>query len=109
MKTSKCAVHINWKTPQLPSVLSQAGADLVKTITCIILTSGIDYTNSILYGSNDYDLKKLLRLQNTAARLIKGAKKNDHIMPILEELHWLPIRYRIQFKILLLVYKVFMD
>ena len=45
------------------------------------------------------------RLQNTAARLIKGAKKNDHIIPILEELHWLPIRYRIQFKILLLVYK----
>ena len=59
----------------------------------------------ILYGSTDYDLNKLQRLQNTAARLIKGAKKNDHIMPILEELHWLPIRYRMQFKILLLVYK----
>lgn len=59
----------------------------------------------ILYGSTDYDPNKLQRLQNTAARLIKGAKKNDHIMPVLEELHWLPIRYRIQFKILLLVYK----
>ena len=36
MKTSQCAPHIiNWKTPQLPSVLSQAGADVVKTITGI--------------------------------------------------------------------------
>ena len=69
------------------------------------MTSRIDYTNSILYGSTDYDLNKLQRLQNTAAPLIKDAKKNDHIMPILEELHWLPIRYRIQFKILLLVHK----
>ena len=69
------------------------------------MTSRIDYTNSILYGSTDYGLNKLQRLHNTAARLIKGAKKNDHIMSILEERHWLPIRYRIQFKILLLVYK----
>ena len=30
MKTSQCAAHINWKTPQLSSVLSQAGADVVK-------------------------------------------------------------------------------
>ena len=52
-----------------------------------------------------WPVNKLQRLQNTAARLLKAAKKNDRIMPILEELHWLPIRYRIQFKILLLVHK----
>ena len=80
-------------------------ADSLKRLVNTLVTSRIDYTNSILYGSTDYDLNKLQRLQNTAARLIKGAKKNDHIIPILEELHWLPIRYRIQFKILLLVYK----
>ena len=80
-------------------------ADSLKRLVNTLVTSRIDYTNSILYGSTDYDLNKLQRLQNTAARLIKGAKKNDHIMPVLEELHWLPIRYRIQFKILLLVYK----
>ena len=80
-------------------------ADSFKRLVNTLVTSRIDYTNSILYGSTDYDLNKLQRLQNTAARLIKGAKKNDHIMPILEEIHWLPIRYRIQFKILLLVYK----
>ena len=79
-------------------------ADNLERLVNTLVTSRIDYTNSILYGSTDYDMNKLQRLQNTAARLINGAK-NDHIMPILEELHWLPIRYRIQYKILLLVYK----
>ena len=41
MKTFQCAAHINWKTPQLPSILSYAGADVVKTIT----------SNSIYHGS----------------------------------------------------------
>ena len=80
-------------------------ADSLKRLVNTLVTSRIDYTNSIPYGSTDYDLNKLQCLQNTAACLIKGAKKNDHIVPILEELHWLPIRYRIQFKILFLVYK----
>ena len=80
-------------------------ADSLKPLVNTLVTCRIDYTNSILYGSTDYDLNKLQRFQNTAARLIKGTKKNDHIMPILEELYWLPIRYRIQFKILLLAYK----
>ena len=51
------------------------------------MTSCMDYTNSILYDSIDYDLNKLECLKNTPACLIKGMKKNDHIMPILEELH----------------------
>jgi hypothetical protein len=47
----------------------------------------------------------LQRVQNVAARFITGKKKSDHITPALKELHWLPIKYRINFKIILLVYK----
>ena len=36
MKASQCAAHNNWKTPQLPSVLSLVGADVVKTITSLL-------------------------------------------------------------------------
>ena len=43
-----------------------------------------------------------------AARLISLTKKRDHITPILrDQLHWLPVDQRIQFKILLLTYKAF--
>ena len=45
------------------------------------------------------------RVQNTTARLIVGARQFDHMMPILKDLHWLPIPARLEFKILLLTYK----
>ena len=48
---------------------------------------------------------KLQRVQNNAARVITLTKKHDHITPVLKELHWLPVRKRIEFKILLLAYK----
>ena len=51
------------------------------------------------------DLNKLQRLQNWAAKFILCAKKQDHATPFLKELHWLPIKDRIHFKILLFVFK----
>ena len=44
-------------------------------------------------------------IQNAAARLLTRTKKRDHITPILKSLHWLPVHFRIDFKVLLLVYK----
>ncbi len=44
-------------------------------------------------------------LQNAAARLLTGSRKQDHMTPILCTLHWLPVRYRIDYKILLFVCK----
>ena len=50
-------------------------------------------------------LKKLQYVQNTAARIVTQTRKFDHITPVLFDLHWLPVSYRIVFKILLLVFK----
>ena len=51
------------------------------------------------------ELSKLQRIQNTAARLVARVKKSDHISPVLRNLHWLPVRSRIIFKILLITFK----
>ena len=69
------------------------------------LSAKLDYCNSLLYGLPDSYIRLLQRAQNSAARLITQTKKMDHITPILRQLHWLPVIYRIQFKILLLTYK----
>ena len=50
-------------------------------------------------------LNLLQRAKNSAARLITRTKKFDHITPVLQQLHWLPVIYRIKFKILLITYK----
>jgi hypothetical protein len=65
----------------------------------------LDQCNSLFYGLPESQLNKLQRIQNSAARLVTLSRKHDHITPILQELHWLPIRYRIMYKILLLTYK----
>ena len=43
---------------------------------------------------------------NASARLIFCTPKHCHITPLLQQLHWLPIRLRIEFKILLITFKV---
>ncbi len=65
--------------------------------------------NSALAGLPDCDLRKLQCVQNAAARLITRTKKHDHITPILIELHWLPVKQRILFKILCLIYRALND
>ncbi len=44
-------------------------------------------------------------VQNAAARVLMGARKSEHITPILQSLHWLHVCYMINFKVLLLVFK----
>ena len=70
-----------------------------------MITCRIDYCNSLLCGLPDNSLNKLQRVQNAAARLITGTAKFSHITPVLRTLHWLPIKQRVQFKMLILVFK----
>ena len=69
------------------------------------VTSKLDYCNSLLYGLPKFLIATLQSVQNSAARLVCMTRKFDHITPTLIDLRWLPIRHRIFFKILLLVYK----
>ena len=70
------------------------------------VSSKLDYCNSILLGLSSYELEKLQRLQNTAARLTVTTKKSAHVTQVLKSLYWLPVKERIIFKILLVTYKI---
>lgn len=59
--------------------------------------------NALLYNINSTYIMKLQRVQNTVAHIITRTGKHEHIQPILFDLHWLPVMYRVQYK--LYVYK----
>lgn len=69
------------------------------------ITSQLDYCNALYYGLHQSSLHRLQMVQNAAAHLLTRKKQHDHIPPVLASLHWLPVIFRIQFKILLLDFK----
>ena len=69
------------------------------------ISSRLDYCNSLLYGIPEYQTMKLQRVMNACARLIYRAH-NCPITPLLAELHWLPVRSRIHYKIILITFKI---
>ena len=78
---------------------------LVHTLVMVRL----DYCNVFLCGVREHVIRQLERLQRQAARVVCKKYKNDHISvtELMWGLYWLLIRARIQYKILLLVYKAF--
>ena len=69
-----------------------------------LVHSHIDYCNSLLVGLPKYLINKLQMVQNTAARVLCNVGKYEHITPTLKKLHWLPVPYRIKFKICLITF-----
>ena len=70
-----------------------------------LVSSKLDYCNSLYNGISQANLNKIQRIQNTLARVVTNTSKFEHITPILKKLHWLPIKQRIDYKLCLLTYK----
>ena len=82
--------------------LSLSNATLVANA---LVTSRLDYCNSLYRSLSRADLKKLQCIQNSLARIVTKHSRYSHITPVLRSLHWLPIQYRSMFKTAMLVYK----
>ena len=78
-----------------------------KTLVHVLVMSHLDHCNSLLYGLPDYLIQRLQYVMNAVAKVITCKQKLDHVTPLFIELHWLPVRQRITFKILLYTFKAF--
>ena len=97
-----CFLHIH----QLWKIRRYLSHNACVTLVHAFISSKLDFCNSLLYGLPKGSLKKLQHVQNAAARLVTFSRNQEHITPILYNLHWLPVEQRIIFKILLLTFKI---
>ena len=95
----------NYQLRRLSSIRRYLTTNATKNAVQALITSRLDYCNSLLVGLPAYQLERLKRIQNKAARLITRTRQRDHITPVLKQLHWLPVRSRIRYKVLTMAYK----
>ena len=103
----KICVSCHYHLRNIAKIRRYLSEETAEILVHAFISSKLDNCNSLLYGFPKHLLNRLRSIQNTAARnvTLSTCKRFDHITPIMFKLHWLPLNYRIHFKILLLVYK----
>ena len=104
VKVAQTCFYMIKKIAEIKSFLSY---DQLKTLICTATFSNLDYCNALYYGIGAGLIKKLQSVQNSAIYLLKkrGNIINLSTDEILKELHWLPVKKRIIFKMLLMVHQ----
>ena len=90
-----CYYHIR----DLRRIRKHLSLENAKSLATALVTTRLDYCNSLLFGIADKDLLKLQRVQNCLARVVTKSGRFAPSLPLRRSLHWLPVSFRIQFKI----------
>lgn len=99
--TKSCYYHIRSFRHIRPNLTT----DMAKTVAVSLVGSRLDYANSVLVGTLTSNINRLQRVQNTIARVVTLQKKHDHVSQTLRDLHWLPVKQRIDFKLATITFK----
>ena len=95
---SSCIYHIR----DLRHIHCHLDLDSAKLLANALVSSRLDYCNSLLSGIAETDITKLQRVLNRLARVVTKSPPFTRSVPLLCSLHWLPVKYRVHFKICLL-------
>ena len=103
--TKTCFFHLR----RIAAIRRYLPLDACIKLIVTLIFSRLDYCNALLAGVPASSVHILQRVQNSAARLALRKKKSDHITPMLQSLHWLPMRDRITYKLNCLCHKCLND
>jgi len=98
---SKCFAALR----QLRSIRQSVSNDVPQSLVVALVFSRLDYRSATLTGLPKQLLDRLQSVQNVTARLIFTACRQDHVQPLLRNLHWLRVPERISFRLVVLVYR----
>jgi len=106
------AVMLNlWFVPvffhlrNITRIRSLVSKEELEMLVHAFISSRLDYCTALYTCLNKSTMDKLQVVQNAAARLLAKTNRRSHITPVLKALHWLPMSFRVQFKILTITYR----
>jgi len=98
-----CFYHIR----SLKQILSSLNDSIASSVASSLVSSCFDYANCILYGASLKNINRLQRIQHSLARVV--THQSSHALPsataLLKQLHWLPVEWRIRFKLTTVTFK----
>ena len=101
-KKCQIARHQLHNIKSIRAYLSQSDTE---TLVHGLVNSHLDFCNGLFSNAPQYLINKFQKIQNRAARIIVNAPYDMSAIPIMKQLHWLPVQSRIKFKILVIVFK----
>ena len=96
-----CFYHIC----DLRRIRKSLSLDLAKLIAVALVSSKLDYCNSLFHNMPEKDIARLQCVQNCLARVVTKAPRFSQSVPILKRSHWLPVKFRIHFKICAITFR----
>ena len=103
--TKKCSLAM-WNLSWIRSIKNCLDIDSLKTTVQALCISHLDYNNALLYGLPTKDINHLQHVQNSCVKLVLGKNRYDSSTACLKQLHWLPVKFWIRFKILCIMHRV---
>jgi hypothetical protein len=102
-RTVRACFHQLRRLEQTRRVLGQ---DVIAGLVSSLVFTKLDYCNALFAGLPKSSIAPLQQVQNAAARLVFNLGPRDHVTAALHQLHWLPVEYRIQFKLCVLMFQL---
>jgi len=72
---------------------------MARTVAWALVSSRLDYANAVLYNTTASNIVKLQHTQNALAHVVSFTRRMEHTRPLLQQLHWLPVSFHIDYKI----------
>ena len=86
-------------------IRDKLSAHVSEQVVNAMVTGNLDYCNSPLHDITAGQLERIQRLQNTSASLILRRNRLGRATVMLHALHWLPMKKRVIYKLIFMVYK----
>ena len=107
-----CDVHINrmcraafYHLRNIKRIRHYLTREVIEQLVHAFITSRLDFCNALLSGVLQQHIKKLQRVQSAAARVICNIPTRESVTAALRNLHWLPVKFRIDYKVLVMTYR----